>query len=84
MLLVQKLKQFERQVVFLKWSSASEFVKIKYVGKDFIEFDIIDPETLEYEETVIIMPTSIREVVIGGVEIGRIVVGLSSKIEIAE
>lgn len=84
MLLVQKLKQFEHKIVFVKWASASEFVKIKYVGKDFIEFDIIDPETLEYEETVLINPDLILEIVTSGTEIGRVIAGLSSKIELID
>ncbi|MDD3419962.1 MAG: hypothetical protein PHE78_05110 [Candidatus Gastranaerophilales bacterium] len=84
MLLVQKLKQFERQIVFLKWASTAEFVKVKYVGKDFIEVDIINPETLEYEETVLINPDLILEVVISGIEIGRVIAGLSNKIELVE
>lgn len=84
MLLVQKLKQFEHKIVFLKWASASEFVKIKYVGKDFLEFDIINPDTLEYEETVLINPDLILEIVTSGIEIGRLIAGLSSKIEILE
>lgn len=81
MLLVQKLKQFERQVLFVKWASAAEFVKIKYVGKDFIEFTIINPEEFEYEETIILNPSLIQEVIVGGTEIGRVVAGLSSKLE---
>lgn len=84
MLLVQKLKQFEHKIVFLKWASASEFVKIKYVGKDFLEFDIIDPDTLEYEETVLLNPDLILEIVTAGTEIGRVIAGLSNKIEISE
>ena len=84
MLLVQKLKQYERQIVFLKWSSAAEFVKIKYVGEDFLEAEIINPETLEYEETVLLNPDLIMEVVISGTEIGRIIAGLSQKLELAD
>lgn len=84
MLLVQKLKQFEHKIVFLKWASASEFVKIKYVGKDFLEFDIINPDTLEYEETVLLNPDLILEIVTSGTEIGRVIAGLSGKIEILE
>jgi len=84
MLLVEKLKQFEHKIIFLKWASASEFVKVKYIGKDFMEVDIINPETLEYEETVLLNPDLILEVVISGTEIGRLVAELSSKIEVLE
>lgn len=84
MLLVQKLKQFEQQIVFLKWASGAEFVKVKYIGKDFLEIDIINPETLEYEETVLLSPDLILEVVISGTEIGRLVAELSNKIEVLD
>lgn len=80
MLLVEKLKQYERHIVFLKWESAAEFVKIDYVGRDFIELSIIDPKTLEYEETIILNPTLIQEIIVGGTEIGRLVAELSSKL----
>jgi hypothetical protein len=84
MLLVEKLKQFERQIIFLKWASGSEFVKVKYIGKDFLEIDIINPDTLEYEETVLLNPDLILEVVISGTEIGRLVAELSNKMEILD
>lgn len=80
MLLVEKLKQYERKIVFLKWASAAEFVKVDYVGKDFIELTIIDPESLQYEETIILNPSLIQEVIVGGTEIGRLVAELSSKL----
>lgn len=84
MLLVNKLKQFEQQIVFLKWTSASEFVKIKYVGHDFIEFDIINADTLEYEETILLNPDLILEVITSSIEIGRVIAGLSQKLELIE
>lgn len=80
MLLIHKLKQFERQIVFLRWATAAEFCKIKYVGADFIEVEIIDTETMEYCETILINPSLVLEVAIGGSEIGRVVAALSSKL----
>lgn len=82
MLLVEKLKQFEHKIIFLKWASAAEFVKVQYVGKDFLEVDIINPDTLDYEETVLLNHDLILEVVISGTEIGRLVAELSNKIEV--
>lgn len=80
MRLTQKLKQFERQYVFLKWATAEEYGKLKYVGYDFIEFEVINVDTMEYVETVLINSQLILEVVIGGVDIARIVAELSSQL----
>ena len=41
MRMIQKLKALEKAVVFLRWATDAEFGKIKYVGDDFIEFDIL-------------------------------------------
>lgn len=80
MRLTQKLKQFERQYMFLRWATAEEYGKLKYVGSDFVEFDVINVETMEYTETVLINNQLILEVVIGGADIARIVAEVSSKL----
>ena len=80
MLLIQKLKQFERQVVYLRWGASSEYGKIKYVGADFIEFEVLDVETLEYVETVVINSQIILEVIIGGSDISRILAEYSGNL----
>lgn len=80
MRLIQKLKQFERQYMFLRWATAEEYGKLKYVGSDFIEFDVINVETMEYTETILINNQLILEVVIGGADIARIVAEVSSKL----
>lgn len=80
MRLVQKLKQFERQYMFIRWATAEEYGKLKYVGYDFIEFDIINVDTMEYTETVLINSQLILEVVIGGADISRIVAEVSSRL----
>lgn len=80
MRLIQKLKQFERQYMFLRWATAEEYGKLKYVGSDFIEFDVINIETMEYTETILINNQLILEVVIGGADIARIVAEVSSKL----
>ncbi len=82
--LVQKLKQFERQIVFLRWGSSGEYGKIKYVGYDFVEFEVLDPENMEYTETILINPQIILEMVIGGYDISRIIAEYSSKISTQE
>lgn len=80
MRLIQKLKQFERQYMFLRWATAEEYGKLKYVGHDFVEFEIINIETMEYVETVIINSQLILEVIIGGADISRIVAEVSSNL----
>lgn len=80
MRLIQKLKQFERQYMFLRWATAEEYGKLKYVGHDFVEFEIINIETMEYLETVLINSQLILEVVIGGADISRIVAEVSSNL----
>lgn len=80
MRLIQKLKQFERQYMFLRWATAEEYGRLKYVGYDFVEFEIIDVDTMEYTETVLINTQLILEVVIGGADIARIVAEVSSKL----
>lgn len=79
--IVQKLKQFERQVVFLRWGSSSEYGKIKYVGYDFVEFQVLDPDEMEYTETILINPQIILEMVVGGTDISRIIAEYSSRLD---
>lgn len=84
MRLIQKLKQFERQYMFLRWATAEEYGKLKYVGQDFIEFEVIDVDTMEYTETILINNQLILEVVIGGADISRIIAEVSSKLPTKE
>jgi len=80
MRLLQKLKQFERQYLFLRWATAEEYGRLKYVGSDFIEFEVIDVDTMEYSETILINHKLVLEAVIGGSDISRIVAEVSSKL----
>lgn len=77
---IQKLKQFERQYLFLRWATAEEYGKLKYVGNDFLEFDVIDVDTMEYRETVLINSQLVLEAVVGGADISRIVAEVSSQL----
>ena len=78
--LVHKLKQFERQVIFLRWGASADYGKLKYVGMDFVEFQVLDTDTMEYTETILINPQIILEVVIGGYDISRVIAEYSSKL----
>lgn len=82
MRLIEKLKELENKYMFIKWATGSEYGKLVYAGDDFIEFDIIDVETMEYSETVLIQSSLILEIAIGGADVARILAEVSSKISL--
>lgn len=78
MKLINRLKIFEQQYIFLRWATGAEYGKVISVGEDFIEFNIIDIDTMEYRETVIINSQLILEAIFGGPDISRIIAEISS------
>ncbi len=78
MRLINRLKSFERNYVFLRWATGAEYGKITYVGEDYVEFNIIDVDTMEYRETVLINSQLILEAIYGGSDISRLVAEISS------
>ncbi len=76
--MIQKLKLFEKTVVFLRWATAAEFGKILYVGEDFIEFLCLNPDTMEYGDKVLINSQLILEVMVSGYEVSRLIAELSA------
>ena len=82
MRLVQKLKQFENHYMFIKWATGGEYGKLIYAGDDFIEFNIVDLETMEYSETVFIQSPLILEVSTGGADVARVIAEVSAQIRI--
>ncbi|MBQ2611510.1 hypothetical protein IJF81_03870 [bacterium] len=80
--LVEKLKGYENQYMFIKWATGGEYGKLIYVGSDFIEFNIINVDTMEYSETVFIQASLILEVAIGGADVQRILAEVSSKMSL--
>lgn len=80
MRLVEKLKEYENQYMFIRWATGGEYGKLVYAGDDFIEFDTINIDTMEYSETILIHAPLILEVSIGGTDIARILAEVSSKI----
>ncbi len=79
MKMLEKLKEYENQYVFMRWATGGEYGKLMYVGEDFVEFNIIDLDTMSYKETMVIYSPLILEVAIGGADIARIVAELSLK-----
>lgn len=84
MKLIEKLKDFEKQYVFLRWVSGGEYGKVEFVGDDFIEFAIIDVDSMEYRETMLINNQLILEIAYGGADVSRIIAELSSQMTIGE
>ncbi|MBE7712095.1 MAG: hypothetical protein E7Z92_08180 [Cyanobacteria bacterium SIG31] len=84
MKLINRLKMFEQQYVFLRWATGAEYGKITFVGDDFIEFNIIDVDTMEYRETVVINSQLILEAIFGGSDISRMVAEISSMLSEGE
>lgn len=84
MKLAERLKDYENQYLFIRWATGAEYGKLVYVGEDFIEFNIIDIETMAYRETMLIYIPLVLEVSIGGADISRIVAEVSSQINISE
>ena len=80
MRLINRLKSFEQKYVFLRWATGAEYGKITYVGEDYVEFNIIDVDTMEYRETVMINSQLILEVVFGGSDVSRIIAEISSSL----
>ena len=80
MRLVEKLREFENQYMYVKWATGGEYGKLISTGDDYIGLDVINVDTMEYAETIIIYSPLILEVAIGGADIHRIVAEVSSKL----
>lgn len=79
MRLIEKLKELENNYMFIRWATGGEYGKLVYAGDDFVEFEIIDVDTMEYSETVLIHAPLILEVSIRGADVARILAEVSSK-----
>lgn len=82
MRLLEKLREFENQYIFVKWALGAEYGKLLSVGDDFIELAVIDVETMEYRETLMIISSLLLEISIGGSDVARIIAEVSSKMSL--
>lgn len=80
MKLIERMKIFENQYVFLRWATGAEYGKVVSVGDDFVEFNIIDVDSMEYRETVVVNSQLILEAIYGGSDISRIIAEISSSL----
>lgn len=84
MKLIERLKDLEQQYVFLRWVSGSEYGKMEFVGDDFIEFTIVDVDSMEYRESMLINTQLILEVAFGGADVSRIIAEFSSQLSMGD
>ncbi len=84
MRLQERLKDFEGQYMFLRWVSGNEYGKLEFVGDDFVEFSIVDVDTMEFRETLLINSQLVLEIAFGGADVSRIVAEVSSQIPFGE
>jgi hypothetical protein len=80
MRMVDKLKLFERQLVFMKWGTSESYGRINYVGTDFLEFEVFDTDELEYSDKLLINSQLVLEVVVKGSDIARILAEYSASL----
>ena len=84
MKLSEKLKEYENQYLFIRWATGGEYGKLIYAGEDFVEFNVIDIDTMTYRETLLIYTPLILEVSSGGADIARIVAEVSSQMSLQD
>lgn len=84
MKLAEKLKEYENQYLFIRWATGGEYGKLIYAGEDFVEFNVIDIDTMTYRETLLIYTPLILEVSSGGADIARIVAEVSSQMSLQD
>ena len=72
-----RLEMLEGQYMFAKWVGGNEYVKLVHVGEDFFEFDIINAETMEYQETTMMQKNLLLEVIFGGADVQRVLAEMS-------
>ena len=77
---INRLKIFEQKYVFLRWATGAEYGKVVYVGEDYIEFNIIDVDTMEYRETILLNSQLVLEITFGGADVARIIAEISSQL----
>ncbi len=80
MYLSEKLKSLESKIVFMTWDTSAEYGKIKFVGHDYLEFEVIDRESFDYSKSVLINPNMILEIVMGSTEVNRLIAAVSCKL----
>ena len=84
MRMLERLKDFEKQYLFLRWVSGNEYGKLDYVGEDFVEFSVIDIDSMEYRETLLINSQLILEAAFGGADVSRVVAEISSQLSLGD
>ena len=64
----------------MRWATDAQFGKINYVGEDFVEFIVLNPNTMEYGDKILINSQLILEVMVSGFEISRLLAEISAHV----
>jgi len=78
--LIHKLKLFERQILYVRWAGDEGYGRLTYVGSDFIEFETLDVDTMEFTEKILINAQLVLEVVVQSSDISRVIAEYSSNL----
>ena len=66
--------------MFIHWATGSEYGKLVYAGDDFVEFNVINVDTMEYRETILLNSQLVLEITFGGADVARIIAERSSQL----
>ena len=64
----------------MNWGTTAEYGKILYVGEDFVEFEVLNIDSMEYNEKVVINSQLILEVIYFSTDISRIAMEYASRL----
>ena len=76
------LKMHEGQYMFIKWIGGSDYAKLTFVGNDFYQFDIVDIDTMNYSETIMMQHNLLLEVTFGGSDVQRVLAEMSCNLPV--
>ena len=78
--ITERLKDLEGQYMFIKWVGGNEYVKLVQAEEDFLEFNVVNIETMTYQETLMIRPGLLMEITLGGPDVQRVIAEISCNI----
>ncbi len=81
MRLAQRLKTFENQYMHIKWATGCGYGKLVRVGDDFIEFEVVDLDTMTSDGTIMINAALVFEVALASTDVMRVIAEVCARRE---
>ena len=81
MRLAERLKTFKNQYMHIKWATGCGYGKLVHVGRDFIEFNVVDIDTMTNDGTIIINAGLILEVAVASSDVMRVIAEVCANTE---